>query len=190
MRYIALLRGINVGGKTKVPMPELKELFEELAFENVKTYINSGNVAFEIAAGKPGISSPHVSKGSVDHEFRLIEKIERSIHKRFSLPIQVMVRAQEAIETVLSNNPFAGQFESHKEMHVLFMKNEMPPDKQTQLLEKQTADERFAVLGREIYCHLRLGVADSLLGKGFIEKKLKVPVTGRNWRTVQKLAEL
>jgi uncharacterized protein (DUF1697 family) len=56
--------------------------------------------------------------------------------------------------------------------------------------EKQTADERFAVIGREIYCHLRLGVADSLLGKGYIEKKLKVPTTGRNWRTVQKLAEL
>ena len=66
----------------------------------------------------------------------------------------------------------------------------MPKEKEQQLLEKQTEDERFAVRGREIYCHLRLGVADSLLGKGFIERKLKVPVTARNWRTVQKLAEL
>ena len=190
MRYIALLRGINVGGNTKVPMPELKELFEELAYENVKTYINSGNVAFDVEAGRPGVSSPHGSKGSVNQCSSMIEPIEQSLLKRFGLPIQLMIRDQKAIETILSNNPFDGQFESHKEMHVLFMKEEMPKEKEEMLLEKQTANERFAVRGREIYCHLKLGVADSLLGKGFIEKNLKVRITARNWRTVQKLAEL
>jgi uncharacterized protein (DUF1697 family) len=189
-RYIALLRGINVGGNTKVSMPELKELFESLGFESVKTYINSGNVGFDVGAGIPGAKSPHGSKGSMDQESPLVEQIEQSILKRFSLPIQVMVRGQKVIETILSDNPFAGEFESHKEMHVLFMKDAMPKEKEEMLLEKQTVDERFAVRGREIYCHLRLGVADSLLGKGFIEKKLKVPITARNWRTVQKLAEL
>jgi uncharacterized protein (DUF1697 family) len=171
-------------------MPELRVLFESLGFESVKTYINSGNVGFDVKAGIPGVSSPRGSKGSMDQESPLVEQIEKSILKRFSLPIQVMVRGQKAIEMILSNNPFAGKFESHKEMHVLFMKDEMPKEKEELLLEKQTADERFAVRGREIYCHLRLGVADSLLGKGFIEKKLKVPITARNWRTVQKLGEL
>ena len=189
-RYIALLRGINVGGNTKVSMPELKELFESLGFESVKTYINSGNVGFDVGAGIPGVSSPHGNKGPLDQESPLVEQIEKSILERFSLPIQVMVRGQKVIETILSDNPFAGEFESHKEMHVLFMKDAMPKEKEEMLLEKQTVDERFAVRGREIYCHLRLGVADSLLGKGFIEKKLKVPITARNWRTVQKLAEL
>ena len=189
-RYIALLRGINVGGNTKVSMPELKVLFESLGFESVKTYINSGNVGFDVKAGKSGVSSPHGSRGSMGEESPLVEHIEQSILKRFSLPIQVMVRGKKAIETILSDNPFAGEWESHKEMHVLFMKDEMPKEKEGMLLEKQTTDERFAVRGREIYCHLRLGVADSLLGKGFIEKKLKVPITARNWRTVQKLAEL
>ena len=189
-RYIALLRGINVGGNTKVSMPELKVLFESLGFESVKTYINSGNVGFDVKVGIPGVSSPHGNKGPLDQESPLVEQIEKSILERFSLPIQVMVRGQKAIETILSDNPFAGKFESHKEMHVLFMKDEMPKEKEELLLEKQTADERFAVRGREIYCHLRLGVADSLLGKGFIEKKLKVPITARNWRTVQKLGEL
>jgi uncharacterized protein (DUF1697 family) len=102
----------------------------------------------------------------------------------------VMTREQRQIDKILASNPFAGEFESHKEMHVLFMKGEMPGEIADQLLEKQTDDERFAVRGTEIYCHLRLGVADSLLGKGFIEKKLKVPITARNWRTVQKLTEL
>jgi len=160
-------------------MPELKQVFYDLGFKNVSTYINSGNIAFDVGG-----------KTSGNTETKLISQIEQAIEQHFDLPIQVMVRQQESIEEVLKCNPFAGEFESHKEMHVLFMKDEMPADKQTQLLERQSTDERYAVLGREIYCHLRLGVADSLLGKGFIEKKLKVPVTGRNWRTVQKLAEL
>ena len=186
MRYIALLRGINVGGNTKVSMPELKQVFSDLGLENVVTYINSGNVAFD--ADKMEKSARGKVPGS--GEGHLVNKIERAIESHFKLPIQVMVREQTAIERILQNNPFDGEFESHKEMHVLFMKDEMPEVKQAQLLEKQTDNERFAILGREIYCHLRLGVTDSLLGKGFIEKKLKVPITARNWRTVQRLAEL
>jgi len=160
-------------------MPELKQVFNELGFENVITYINSGNIAFDVAG-----------KTSGGTESKLTSQIEQAIEGHFKLPIRVMVRRQNAIEKILKNNPFDGDFESHKEMHVLFMRDEMPKEKELQLLEKQTEDERFVVRGREIYCHLRLGVADSLLGKGFIEKKLKVPVTGRNWRTVQKLADL
>ena len=186
MKYVALLRGINVGGNSKVPMPELTGVFVSLGFSNVKTCINSGNVAFDTDA----MQKPARSKGSANHESKLMDRIEQAIERRFELPIQVMVREQREIESILISNPFDGQFESHKEMHVLFMKEEMPEDKEDLLLEKQTDDERFAVRGREIYCHLRLSVADSLLGKGFIERKLKVAVTARNWRTVQKLAEL
>ena len=186
MRYVALLRGINVGGNTKVPMPELKAVFESLGFANVTTYINSGNVAFDAEA----MRKPARSEGRANPESRLTRQIEDAIEKHFKLPIQVMIREQREIEYILADNPFAGRFESHKEMHVLFMKGEMPDDKQAKLLEKQTDDERFAVRGRGIYCHLKLGVADSLLGKGFIERKLKVPITARNWRTVQKLADL
>lgn len=182
MRYIALLRGINVGGHTMIKMAELKTVFEDLGFKNVFTYINSGNLAFDVR-------SPPVSKG-LSLESKLVSKIEKAIGKAFGKEIPVMVRAQESFSDVLANNPFEGQFESHKEMHVLFMKDEMPADKQEQLLTNQTKDERFVVRGREIYCHLRLGVAESLLGKGFIERKLKVQITARNWRTVEKLAKL
>lgn len=175
MRYVALLRGINVGGNTMIKMTELKALFEALGFKNVVTYINSGNLAFD--ARKTA-------------EKMLATKIEKAVEKGFGKEIPVMVREQPVITQILKDNPFEGEFESHKEMHVLFMKDEMPVDKREQLLSHQTDDERFAVKGREIYCHLKLGVAESLLGKGFIDKKLKVSVTGRNWRTVEKLAEL
>jgi uncharacterized protein (DUF1697 family) len=184
MRYIALLRGINVGGNTMIKMTELKAAFEKIGLENVVTYINSGNLAFDSPLQRPARS-----KG-ISVESTVVSKIESTIEKEFAKLIPVMVREQAAITDILANNPFKGQFESHKEMHVLFMKDEMPAEKQKQLLDQQTPDERFAVIGREIYCHLKLGVADSLLGKGFIDKKLKVSVTARNWRTVQKLAEL
>ena len=175
MRYVALLRGINVGGNTMIRMTELKSSFESLGFKNVTTYINSGNLAFDSAKGA---------------EAKLVSKIETAIEKDFGMRIQIMVREQAAIRDILENNPFEGDFESHKHMHVLFMKDTMPADKEAQLLEKQTDDEQFKVRGREIYSHMRLGVADSLLGKGFIEKKLKVTITARNWRTVEKLATL
>lgn len=175
MRYVALLRGINVGGSTMIKMSELVSMFESLGFDGVKTYINSGNIAFD---------SPKSA------EKKLVAKIEDEIEKSFGKKIPVMLREQKDIDRTLANNPFDGEFESHKEMHVLFMSEEMPAAKAKQLLDAQTDSERFAIVGREIYCHLKLGVADSLLGKGFIDKKLKVPVTGRNWRTVQKLAEL
>lgn len=175
MRYVALFRGINVGGNTMVKMTDLKAVFEGLGLERVATYINSGNLAFD------------TTKTAED---KLVAAIESAVEKEFGKAIAVMVRTQASVRNVLDANPFEGQFESHKEMHVLFMRDEMPADKQALLAERQSPDERFAVVGREIYCHLKLGVADSLLGKGFIDKKLKTPVTARNWRTVGKLADL
>ncbi len=175
MRFVALLRGINVGGNTMIKMADLKIVFEGLGFSNVSSYVNSGNIGFDAGTAS---------------ETELTSKIEKAVEERFDKRIPVMFRTQAAVAEVFANNPFVGQFESHKEMHVLFMKEEMPADKQEQLLQQQTEDERFVVRGREIYCHLRRGVADSVLGKGFIDRKLKVPVTARNWRTVEKLTTL
>ncbi len=175
MRYVALLRGINVGGNTMIKMEALRNTFEGVGLRNVVSYINSGNLAFDAAAMT---------------EVKLTAKLEQSIEKEFGKAVPVMLREQRDIERILAENPFDGEYESHKEMHVLFLAEEMPREKREQLLAAANPPERFAVKGREIYCHLPMGVADSLLGKSFIEKKLKLAVTGRNWRTVQKLAEL
>lgn len=175
MRYIALLRGINVGGNTMLKMDDLRKTFEALGFKNVASYINSGNLAFDV-----GKSS----------EAKLVTKIEKAIEKDFGTQIPAMVREQKEIEQILAANPFDGEYESHKEMHVLFLKEDMPKESCDQLLAAAVLPERFTVRGREIYCHLPMGVADSLLGKSFVEKKLKLSVTARNWRTVEKLAEL
>ncbi len=174
-RYVALLRGINVGGNTMIKMEDLRAMFEGLGFENVVSYINSGNLAFD------------VRKASED---ALIGKIEAAIENHLGKPVRVMVREQNDIERVLANNPFEGQYASHKEMHVLFLKNELSKENEKWLSEAAPSGERFSVAGREIYCHLPMGVADSYLGRGQFEKKLKISVTARNWRTVQKLAEV
>lgn len=174
-RYVALLRGINVGGNTMIKMEDLRAMFERLGFENVVSYINSGNIAFDSE------SQP---------EAELAATVEAAIEKHFLRAVSVLLREQSHIQTILANNPFAGQFESHKEMHVLFQREEMPAEKIEQLMAAVPDGERFAVHAREIYCYLPHGVAASLLGRGFIEKKLKVTVTARNWRTVERLSTL
>lgn len=175
MRYIALLRGINVGGNTMIKMSELKKMFESLGFKNVATYINSGNLAFDTPK---------------KDEQKLVSKIEEAIEANVGKKVTVMVREQAGIKDILGNNPFDGQFESHKEMHVLFLASPLDPADEQWLAERAPADERFVVVGREIYCHLPMGVADSYLGRGQFEKKLKISVTARNWRTVETLSAL
>lgn len=175
MRYIALLRGVNVGGNTMIKMAELKASFESLGFQNVLTYVNSGNIAFD--AKKAGEAS-------------IVAKIEKVIEKDFGKAVPVMVREQGVIPSIIEGNPFAGKFESHKEMHVLFLREEMTAGDLERLKADAYPGEGYEAIGRELYCHLPKGVIDSLLGKSYIEKKLKLAVTGRNWRTVEKLATL
>lgn len=175
MRFVALLRGVNVGGNTKVNMAELRASCERLGYENVKTYINSGNVIFDAAA--------------TDAD-KLASQIHDTILKDFGLDISVMVRSVEELQEVITNNPFGGQFDNHKDMHVFFLAEELSEEKRALLMEKHSDAEQFAIDGRTIYYLLRISIIDSALGKGFLDKKLKVPATARNWRTVTKLAEM
>jgi len=174
MQYVAFLRGINVGGKNKIKMETLREVFAALGFTNVKTYINSGNVIFET---------------DETDDKKLAEKLETAIEKEFSLKIKVMVRTVSEIEEIVKNNPFAGQFEDDKDLHVFFLDEELPEEKRELLLSHNNENEMFAVRNREIFCLLRVSVLDSLIGKDYIGKKLKVSATARNWRTVKKITE-
>ncbi len=173
-KYVAFLRGINVGGHNKIKMETLREMFAALGYKNVKTYINSGNVIFETIEADDNA---------------LAAKIEQAIQAEFSLNIKVMVRTISEIEDIIINNPFDGRFENDKDLHILFSGEELPEDKRLLLLSNNNENEQFAVRNREIFCLLRVGVLDSLLGKDYIGKKLKTPATARNWRTINKIAE-
>jgi uncharacterized protein (DUF1697 family) len=176
MRYIALLRGINLGGNNQMKMDDLKAVLADLGFTNVTSYINSGNLAFDTK------KTP---------ESKLIDKIETAVENRFGRRVHIMIREQSDIERIVAKNPFHGEFGSHKEMHVLFLKEPLLPEKEKLLRETAFDGERYTAIGREIYAHLPKGVAESTLSKkAILDKAPKVPYTGRNWRTVEKLAEL
>ena len=175
MKYIAFLRGINVGGKNKIKMETLRAGFAALGFSNVKTYINSGNIIFETAK---------------TDDKKLAAKIEKSIEKEFDLKIKTIVRTIDEIKNIVENNPFAGQFENDKDLHVFFLDEELPDEKREMLLSNNNENEIYFVRNREIFCLLRVSVLDSLIGKDYIGKKLKVSATARNWRTVNKVLEI
>ncbi|MEO7538854.1 MAG: DUF1697 domain-containing protein [Pyrinomonadaceae bacterium] len=175
MKYVALLRGINVGGNNMIKMETLRSTFESLGFENVTSYINSGNLSFEASAADDAV---------------LAKKIHDAIQSEFEFDISVMVRSSTEIDEIIANNPYIGQFESDKDMHVFFLASELSSDQTKSLLEKNSEEEMIAVNGRTIYYLLKMSIIDSVLGKGFIDKKIKVPATARNWRTVKKLAEM
>src|SRR5258707_2155990 len=110
MKYVALLRGINVTGKNMIKMETLRGTFAALGFKNVKSYINSGNLVFETAK---------------TDDRKLAAKIHDAIQTEFGFDISVMVRPVAEIEEIIANNPFEGQFESHKDVHVFFLKEKL-----------------------------------------------------------------
>ena len=175
MRYVALLRGINVVGKNMIKMETLRATFSALGFKNVQSYINSGNLIFETTI-------------AADH--KLATKIHDAIAKDFGFDISVMVRTIPEIEEIIANNPFEGQFESHKDVHVFFLERELTADQEKLLLEQGNENEFIAVSGRSVYYMLRIPFPDSSLCKGFLERKLKIANTARNWRTVKTIAEM
>ncbi len=173
MKYVGLLKGVNVGGNNKVNMETLRAVCENIGFTNVKTYINSGNIIFDS------------SESTNDN---LAKKISDAIEREFSLNIRVVVRSMDEINSIIAKNPFAGKFEEEKNMHILFLNEPVPAEKAELLISQNTESEQYAVIDYEIYCLLNEGFLSSLLGKNYIDKKLKIPSTARNWRTVNKIA--
>lgn len=174
MKYAAFLRGINVGGKTIIKMERLREVFSSLGFENVKTYIQSGNVIFETRK---------------TDDKKLAAKIETAVEKEF-FKTPVMIRSIDEIRDAVENNPFAEEAFEEKFFHLIFLSDKLSDEKAEMLLANNNEKEQFAVRNREIYCLLRDGFSDSLLGKKYIDNKLKTPATARNWRTMKKILEL
>ena len=165
---VGLLRGVNVGGRT-LPMAELRELVESLGFEDVRTYIQSGNVIFSAASPpKPVV-------------------LEEAIEQRFGLAVDVMLRSPAELRRAIERNPFRDA--EHSRVHVGFMAKKPPVKEVAALDEDAFAPERFAIVGAELYFHLPNGMGRTKL-PDYVLRRIKVPTTLRNWNTVTKLAEL
>jgi uncharacterized protein (DUF1697 family) len=167
-RQIALLRGVNVG-KKQVAMATLREVFAGLGLTEIKTYINSGNVVF--SGRRTGAA-----------------KLEEAIAAEFGFDVGVVVRTRDEIADVVAANPLAGVATNASRHLVLFADGEIEAARAEDV--EPGPKERFAIRGREAYLWLPDGVHASPLAKAMNEKRFGVTLTGRNWRTVEKLLAL
>jgi uncharacterized protein (DUF1697 family) len=169
--YVALLRGVNVGGARKLPMKELAPALEELGLEDAVTYIQSGNVVFRGPAGKA----------------KLVSQLERAIEQRFGLDVTVMLRTPAELAKLIDANPFGGD---EAKLHVAFLNRKPAKTAIAKLDPDRSPPDEFAVRGAEIYLHFPNGYGRTKLGADYFERVLGVRATARNWRTVTKLLEL
>jgi len=171
-RYVALLRGINVGGRAKVSMTALRQTCESAGCTDVATYIQSGNVV---------LTSPLSAA-------KLTTTLERAIAGQLGVSPTVMVRTPKQMADVLAGNPFPDA--DLDKVHVAFLGKAPTKDQLARLGDINCPPDEFVVKGTEVYCHFPHGLGRSKLPAQLFDRGLKVPATLRNWRTITKLAEM
>ena len=175
-QYIALLRGINVGGHNKVKMAQLKLLCESIGFAGVSTYIQTGNVLFR----------------SSDTSKVLQQQLEQALQAEFGFKVTVIIRTLEALELVQANLPFKDidLLQESSKLMVSFL-SEVAPDNALVLLQPYLhSSERLQLSGTELYLHCQNGYGKTKITNNLLEKKLMLSATTRNWKTLLKLCQL
>ena len=173
MTHLALLRGINVGGKNPLPMKELARIFEGAGCAKVRTYIQSGNVIFDAPKGA-----------------KVGEAVTRGIEKKFGYRIPVILRTAGELEATIRGNPFLTAEADTRWLHVYFLGDRPSETCRASLDAKRSTPDAFEVRGREIYLHLPNGMGRTKLTNAYFDSKLSTVCTARNWATVLKLAEM
>ena len=170
--HVALLRGINVGGKNPLPMAALVELFAAAGAEAPRTYVQSGNVVFRAPA--------RVARG-------IPAAVARAIAGRFGIDVPIALRTAGELAEVADACPFAA---GGKLVHVVFLLAAPAAAAVRRLDPDRSPPDAFAVRGREIYVHYPNGSAKTKLSAAYFEGALGVAATARNWNTVLALREL
>ena len=172
---VALLRGINVGGKNKLPMADLAAMFREAGCDDVRTYIQSGNVVFRAGPALAG---------------DIPSLISASIMDQFGYRIPVVTRTASEFQEIVQANPFAETGTEANKLLVMFLAD-LPDRAHVEALDpNRSPGDEFAVLGREVFLHYPNGVARSKLTNAYFDSSLSTTSTSRNWRTVGKLFEM
>ncbi|MEN3311371.1 MAG: hypothetical protein V7645_700 [Actinomycetota bacterium] len=173
-RQIVLLRGINLGPRNRIAMAELRELLAGAGFDDVRTYLQSGNVVLSSSA-KPD---------------EVARKCERLIEKAFALDIAVVARTRPQLAQIVKRNPLGNVAKSPRRYQVSFLATKAPAELVRRLESAVVAPERVTVIGREIYAWHPEAIARSKLWALLAGRQLGVTATARNWTTVTKLLEL
>jgi uncharacterized protein (DUF1697 family) len=171
--FVALLRGINVGGNKPVKMARLQTLLEKWGFENVKTYLQSGNVIFKASKRRP----EHLSR-----------TIEEKIHTEFGFSVTVFILPSEELGNTIDENPFTmTKGIDLTKLHVTFLSEtpQLPGIKK--LLSTPAEPDEIQYRKKRIYLYCSNGYGRTKLSNNMIERTLSVSATTRNWKTINEL---
>lgn len=175
MKYVALLRGVNVGGHAKLPMADLRKVLEDLGYTDVTTYLQSGNAVFTSPQGNPEV---------LEHE------IEEALTRDLGLSTRVMLRTGSELEALIENNPFPAAAVKPTTLFAAFLSAPMDLERLDAVNLDQFEPDQFRPADRAIYLWYPNGAGRSKLSSAFLERRLGVAATARNWNTVTKLRDL
>lgn len=176
IKYLALLRGINVSGHNMIKMDALKKMLENMGFKNVETYIQSGNVFLD---------SEEENAASVGF------KIKQEISKEFGYDVPVIMVSKTDLELCFKNNLYLKEKECDiKKLYVAFISKELTAAAINDLKISNFKPDEAAIDGSRIYIKYAIGAGKTNLDQKYIEKKLNVVATIRNWNIVTKLLEM
>ena len=172
--YVAMLRGINVGGHGKVSMVDLRAAFSDMGHGEVRTYIQSGNVLFDALASAA----------------KLQPALERGLVARLGLGIKVVVRSQAQLRRIIDGNPLAAGKRDRTKLHVTFLGAKPTVSRPSALHADAFLPDEFRVTGQEVYLYCPDGYGRTKLNNTFFERALRVTATTRTWKTVTTLADM
>lgn len=173
--WIALLRGINVGGRARLSMAELRSLCDGLGWSDVKTYIQSGNVVLTAPASRATVEAT----------------LERAIRSRFGLAVPVIARAAREWPAYIAANPWPDVAEREPKLLMLALsKSARRAGAVDALRERAASGERIEPAGDGLWIHYAGGAGRSKLSPGLLDRAIGSPVTTRNWRTVMELQRM
>jgi uncharacterized protein (DUF1697 family) len=171
VRWVVLLRAVNLGARNKVPMPRLRSLLEEAGYGDVRTYIASGNILLD--GPRSGTAIAH--------------DLERVVAAEFGVDTTAIVRKPAELAALVSKHPF-GRDTSRS--HVVFLASRPTPSAAERLAAADHSPDRGVLAGKDVYVQYGAGVQHAHLSAARLERLLGVAATHRNWRTVVALAEL
>jgi uncharacterized protein (DUF1697 family) len=172
--YVSLLRAVNVGGHGVLKMEALKELYRSIGLQDVRTILQSGNVLF---------------RSNLADRAALATRLRQEIERRFELRVEVLIRTLAELEMLVERGPELSGSADPRKLHVMFLSG--VPDAKTQavLTQAHKGPELLEIRGPEVYLYYPDGAGRSKLSGAFIEAKLNLAGTARNWNTIMKLIE-
>jgi uncharacterized protein (DUF1697 family) len=173
--YISMLRGINVGGNRKIRMEELRAVYKSLGMEGPQTLLQSGNVVFQ---------------SDLSDRPALARQLEEGIEQRFGFHSDILLRTLDEFRAVIRRNPLSAEHADPGKRVVMFLSASPAQDAIDDLLKAYAGPETIHITRQEAYLYYPDGQGRSKLSNAFIERKLNVSGTARNWNTVTRLLDL